>query len=82
MIAPGATVSAVRKSQMTWSETFLRILKKNDVKLVTYVPDNVLTPLIKGAADDPYFMSVVATREDEALGIVAGAWMAGCAASC
>jgi sulfopyruvate decarboxylase TPP-binding subunit len=77
MIAHGATVSAVRKSQMTWSETFLAILKKNDVKLVTYVPDNVLTPLIKGATDDPYFTSVVATREDEALGIVTGAWMAG-----
>ena len=62
---------------MTWSETFLTVLKNNDIKLVTYVPDNVLTPLIKGAADDPYFKSVVATREDEALGIVAGAWMAG-----
>ena len=62
---------------MTWSETFLTVLKKNDIKLVTYVPDNVLTPLIKGVGDDPYFNSVVATREDEALGIVAGAWMAG-----
>src|SRR5436190_20632185 len=64
-------------TRMTWSETFLTVLKNNDIKLVTYVPDNVLTPLIKGAADDPYFKSVVATREDEALGIVAGAWMAG-----
>jgi len=62
---------------MTWSETFLDVLKTNDVKLVTYVPDNVLTPLIKGVADDPYFNSIVATREDEAMGIVAGAWMAG-----
>jgi sulfopyruvate decarboxylase TPP-binding subunit len=62
---------------MTWSEAFLTVLKNNDIKLVTYVPDNVLTPLIKGAADDSYFKSVVATREDEALGIVAGAWMAG-----
>ncbi len=41
------------------------------------MPDNVLTPLIKGAAADNYFMSVCATREDEAVGVVAGAWMGG-----
>src|SRR5258707_3115223 len=61
---------------MNWSESFLATLKENDVRLVTYVPDNVLTPLIKGVTEDNYFTSVVATREDEALGVVAGAWMA------
>src|SRR6266851_749155 len=62
---------------MTWSDTFLAALKDNDVRLIRYVPDNVLTPLIKGVAADNYFMSVNATREDEALGTVAGAWMGG-----
>jgi sulfopyruvate decarboxylase alpha subunit len=62
---------------MTWSQTILDTLKENDVRLVTYVPDNVLTPLIKGVTEDSYFTSVVATREDEAIGIVSGAWMAG-----
>jgi len=33
---------------MTWSDTFLGILKDNDVRLISYVPDNVLTPLLKG----------------------------------
>ena len=28
---------------MTWADSFLRTLKENDVRLVTYVPDNVLT---------------------------------------
>jgi sulfopyruvate decarboxylase TPP-binding subunit len=37
----------------------------------------VLTPLIAGAAADNYFMSVNATREDEALGTLAGAYMGG-----
>lgn len=27
---------------MTWSDTFLRVLKENDVRLVSYAPDNVL----------------------------------------
>ena len=31
---------------MAWSDSFLRSLKDNDVRLVTYVPDNVLAPLI------------------------------------
>jgi sulfopyruvate decarboxylase alpha subunit len=65
------------KQAMIWSQTILDTLKENDIRLVTYVPDNVLTPLIKGAAEDSYFTSVVATREDEAIGIVTGAWMAG-----
>jgi hypothetical protein len=29
---------------MSWSDSLLRTLKENDVRLVTYVPDNVLTP--------------------------------------
>ena len=29
---------------MSWSDAFLAILKDNDVRLISYVPDNVLTP--------------------------------------
>jgi sulfopyruvate decarboxylase alpha subunit len=60
-----------------WSDAVLDALKKNDVRFVSYVPDNVLTPLIKGVSTDNYFIAVNATREDEALGLVAGAWMGG-----
>ena len=49
---------------MAWSDTFLKVLKDNDVRLVAYVPDNVLTPLISGVHSDSYFMPVCATRED------------------
>ena len=31
-------------ARMSWSDIFLKVLKDNDVRLVTYVPDNVLTP--------------------------------------
>jgi sulfopyruvate decarboxylase alpha subunit len=62
---------------MGWAETFFATLKENDVRFVAYVPDNVLTPLIKGVTADNYFISVNATREDEAMGLVAGAWMGG-----
>ena len=62
---------------MSWSDTFLALLKDNDIRLIGYVPDNVLTPLIKGVTTDNYFMPVGATREDEAIGTVTGAYMAG-----
>jgi sulfopyruvate decarboxylase TPP-binding subunit len=62
---------------MSWSDTLLAILKDNDVRLVSYVPDNVLTPLLKGVTADNYFLSLGATREDEAIGAVTGAYMAG-----
>ena len=62
---------------MAWADTFLQVLKDNDVRLVTYVPDNVLTPLLDGIASDNYFRSVCTTREDEAIGVVSGAWMGG-----
>ena len=62
---------------MTWSDTLLRILKDNDIRLIAYVPDNVLTPLIAGVSADNYFLPVNATREDEAIGTATGAYMAG-----
>lgn len=62
---------------MAWSDIFLGLLKANDVRLIGYVPDNVLTPLIKGVTADNYFLPLGATREDEAIGAVAGAYMAG-----
>lgn len=62
---------------MAWSEALLGLLKDNDIRLISYVPDNVLTPLIRGVTADNYFMAVGATREDEAIGTLTGAYMAG-----
>ncbi|AUL16506.1 thiamine pyrophosphate-binding protein [Bordetella bronchiseptica] len=61
----------------TWDETVWRILKKEDIRLVTYVPDKVLKPLIDRVEADDHFQVVCPAREEEALGIVCGAQMAG-----
>ena len=61
----------------TWSDIILAALKENSVRLVAYVPDNILAPLISGAAADPDFLSIGTTREDEAVGVVTGAYLAG-----
>ena len=61
----------------TWHSIVLQSLKRNDIKLVPYVPDRVLTPLIKSLHADPYFTTFATSREEEAVGIVSGAWMGG-----
>ena len=60
-----------------WHQIAVETLKRNSVDLVVYVPDNVLKPLIKAIHEDSYFTAFSATREEEAVGIVAGAFMAG-----
>lgn len=60
-----------------WHEIVRDVLKRHDVSLVTYVPDNVLRPLIEAVHADPFFTAFACTREEEALGINAGAWMGG-----
>ncbi|RTL67549.1 MAG: decarboxylase [Hyphomicrobiales bacterium] len=64
-------------SPASWDEIIARTFKANAVKLTTYVPDKVLTPLIKRLHADDYFTCFPTTREEEAVGIVSGAWMAG-----
>jgi sulfopyruvate decarboxylase alpha subunit len=64
-------------AERAWHEIVRDVFKANQVKLVVYVPDNVLKPLIDDVRGDKDFVSFACTREEEALGIVAGAWMAG-----
>lgn len=70
-------MSATDAPQTTWHAILRQALKDNDVRLVTYVPDNVLRPLIEGIHADPFFTAFTCAREEEAVGIVTGASMAG-----
>ena len=65
------------KRAEAWTEIVLRVLKANEVRLVAYVPDNVLAPLIRMLHADPYFTVICPAREEEALAIVSGAYMGG-----
>ena len=65
------------EQETTWYGIIQQVLKRNDIRLVPYVPDRVLTTLIKNLHADPYFTTFPTAREEEAVGIVTGAWMAG-----
>ena len=62
---------------MSWHSLLIKALKANDVRLVTYIPDNVLSPLISALHADSWFRVICPAREEESAGIVAGAYMAG-----
>ena len=63
--------------EQTWHGIVLASLKRNEISLVPYVPDRVLTTLIKNLHADPFFTTFPTAREEEAVGIVSGAWMGG-----
>jgi sulfopyruvate decarboxylase alpha subunit len=64
-------------SPQAWYDVVLQALKRHDIRLVPYVPDRVLTTLIRNIHADPFFTTFPTAREEEAVGIVSGAWMAG-----
>ena len=75
-VAEGQT-SPQSLNARAWHGIVLDTLKRNDIRLVPYVPDRVLTTLIKNIHADPFFTTFPTAREEEAVGIVAGAWMGG-----
>src|ERR1700684_411428 len=60
-----------------WHAVLHRTLKANAVRLFAYVPDRFTTPLIRSLHADPEMPPLLATGEEEAVGVVSGAWMAG-----
>jgi sulfopyruvate decarboxylase alpha subunit len=73
----GIANSSSSKEDAGWHQPVIRAFKDNNLKLAVYVPDNVLRPLIAAVEADRYFTAFAATREEEAIGIVCGAAMAG-----
>ena len=77
MAAEQQAQASQASAEKSWHSIVLQTLKRNEISLIPYVPDRVLTPLIKNLHADPYFTTFATAREEEAVGIVSGAWMAG-----
>jgi sulfopyruvate decarboxylase alpha subunit len=60
-----------------WTQAIVEALRANGVRLVAYVPDRVLAPLIGALGADPFFTVFACAREEEAAGILSGAWLGG-----
>jgi sulfopyruvate decarboxylase alpha subunit len=60
-----------------WAQVLVQCLKEGQVSLIAYVPDNSIVQVTRLLEADPFFHVVAATREEEAIGIAAGAYAAG-----
>ena len=62
---------------MTWEDRVIENLKERDIRFIAYIPDTVLSPLITKLSEDDYFYTTLVSREEEAVGILSGAWLGG-----
>jgi sulfopyruvate decarboxylase alpha subunit len=62
---------------MTWADIVFERLNANGLEVVCHVPDSVLAPLITRVEEDPFFTMVPLTREEEGVGVLAGAYLGG-----
>ncbi len=75
-------MAAAVGQEKTWHEIVLQTLKRNDIRLVPYVPDRVLTTLISNIHADPFFTTFpTRARKKRSASSRAPGW-AGCAARC
>src|SRR4051812_9985926 len=62
---------------MHWADAMLDALKASGVDTLVHVPDIILNEILKRAEPDPAIQVVATTREEEAVGVVAGFHLGG-----
>ena len=65
------------KKKTSWSNAVFKILKKNNIKQIAYVPDAGHTSLIQKAIEDNIVNPVSLTSEQEGIAVLSGAWLGG-----
>lgn len=60
---------------MDWEIAALSALEENKVETLACLPDTAVSPLIERAKADDFFTVVEVTREEQAVGVVSGAWL-------
>ena len=64
-------------SDAPWSKHVADVLRRNDISLFATVPDYIVTQVLDHLYADESCQVVTACREEEGLGILSGAYMAG-----
>lgn len=62
---------------MAWDDKVIESLKENDVEVIAYLPDSIIASLIRKVEEAEEFTSIRVAREEEAIGVLGGAWLAG-----
>jgi len=66
-----------RVADPSWFKHMADVLRRNDIRLFATVPDYIVSHVLEHLWADPACTVVTATREEEALGILSGAWLGG-----
>jgi sulfopyruvate decarboxylase alpha subunit len=64
-------------SDASWSKHMADVLRRNGIRLYATVPDYIVSQVLEHLWADQTCTVVTATREEEALGILSGAWLGG-----
>lgn len=62
---------------MSWENAVTSALREHDVRVVAHLPDSVVAELIETTERDDAFSSFRVAREEEAVSMLAGAWLGG-----
>src|SRR5207244_5299883 len=60
-----------------WARTILEVFRAESIQNLVFLPDTVMGRLLALAEEDPFFRLVGVHREEEAVGILSGLFMAG-----
>lgn len=60
---------------MSWVDASMRAFDREGIDLVASLPDSVVAELIERAEADDGIRSVPVSREEEAVGVLSGAWL-------
>src|SRR5215468_3839114 len=84
MISLAAAASSIAKgvsppmSDPSWSKHLADVLRRNDIRTFATVPDYIVSHVLEHLWADPECKVVTVTREEEGVGLLSGAWLAGC----
>lgn len=62
---------------MSWETEVIDSLRESGVETVAYLPDSIIAELIRGIEDSEDLTSIRVAREEEAVGVLGGAWLGG-----
>ncbi|HET8531061.1 MAG TPA: thiamine pyrophosphate-binding protein [Methylomirabilota bacterium] len=64
-------------TDQSWAKHVADVLRRNDIRLYATVPDFIVSHVLDELWADPECRVITTTREEEAVGLLSGAWLAG-----
>src|SRR5947199_1980645 len=61
----------------SWSKHVADVLRRNGIRMFATVPDYIVSHVLEHLSADPECHVVTVTREEEGVGLLSGAWLAG-----